>query len=154
MPRIVTAYLDGISEHQRDLTNSASQRFMQESIAALYLSSGRLSLVCNNLVIDQAAMKANFGLAANKVVAEPLYILLAKHGHRDAHEAVRKLTVEADASGKPLHEVLKLHSELNPYLKRFSAKELAVIKNPENYTGLAAKKAADVCAYWKKRLGL
>src|SRR5262249_61335345 len=33
-PRIVTTYMDQISEHQRDLTNSASQRFLGEILAA------------------------------------------------------------------------------------------------------------------------
>ena len=34
-PRILTHYLDQISEHQRDLTNSASSRFIPEIVAGL-----------------------------------------------------------------------------------------------------------------------
>src|SRR6266481_1149146 len=33
-PRVLTTYLDQISEHHRDLTNSASQRFLGEILAA------------------------------------------------------------------------------------------------------------------------
>lgn len=38
-PRVVTLYMDQISEHQRDLTNSASQRFTGEILAALYIAA-------------------------------------------------------------------------------------------------------------------
>src|SRR3989338_669986 len=38
LPRIITIYMDQISEHQRDLTNSASSRFIPEILAALYIS--------------------------------------------------------------------------------------------------------------------
>jgi len=154
MPRMITAYMDGISDHQRDLTNSASQRFIQEIIVGLYLSTKRLNKVCKNLVVDSESMKANFDCAKNKVVAEPLYILLAKYGHKDAHEKVRKLTLEADADNELLVEVVMHHTELIPYLKKFSKKELAIINNPENYTGLAAEKTGQVCFYWKKKLKL
>ncbi|MEP6694241.1 MAG: lyase family protein, partial [Chloroflexota bacterium] len=42
-PRVLTTYLDQISEHQRDLTNSASQRFLGEIIAATAYAAGRLA---------------------------------------------------------------------------------------------------------------
>ena len=34
MPRLLTVLMDQISEHQRDLTNSASMRFVMEHVAA------------------------------------------------------------------------------------------------------------------------
>ncbi|HET7713877.1 MAG TPA: hypothetical protein VFK94_06580 [Patescibacteria group bacterium] len=39
VPKIMTTYSDQISEHQRDLTNSASQRFMGEILAATYYAA-------------------------------------------------------------------------------------------------------------------
>lgn len=38
IPRVITTYADQISEHQRDLTNSASQRFSGEILAGLTLA--------------------------------------------------------------------------------------------------------------------
>ena len=37
MPRMITMYADQISEHQRDLTNSASGRFVPEIVLVLWL---------------------------------------------------------------------------------------------------------------------
>lgn len=154
MPRMATSYLDGISEHQRDLTNSASQRFVQETIAGLFVSAKRLNKVCANLVIDEVSMKKNFDSAAGRIVAEPLYILLAKYGHKDAHELVRKLTLEADSKGVPLAQMAEKDKSLSLYLKKFSKKEIELIHKPELYTGLAARKTEDVCNSWKKKLDL
>ncbi len=72
LPRSMTVYLDQISEHQRDLTNSASQRFVPEILAGLALSAKRLNRVCGNLVVDKEAMQKNFDLNAGMVSAEAI----------------------------------------------------------------------------------
>ncbi len=154
MPRMNTVYMDMISEHQRDLTNSASARFLPELFAALYLSAERLNKVCKNLVVDSASMKRNFDAASSAVVAEPLYILLASHGHPDAHEAVRKLTLEAERSGKTVSELAFADAQLKRYLEKLSPEQKKLLSNPEFYTGKAAEKTELVCVRWKKELGL
>lgn len=152
MPRAVTFYLDAISEHQRDLTNSASARFIPELFLALVVSSRRLVKVSGKMAVDKDSMLKNFMLSRESVVAEPLYILLAKHGHSDAHEAVRKLTLESKAKGIGVLDLALQDTVLIPFIGKFSRKELELVKNPEKYTGLASKKTEQVCAYWKKRL--
>ncbi|HZX20406.1 MAG TPA: lyase family protein [archaeon] len=151
VPRAITFYMDGISEHQRDLTNSASQRFVPELFLALLVSSERLEKVSQNLVVDRAAMKKNFDSSRENVLAEPLYILLAKHGHENAHEVVRELTVKAKQKNVAVLELAKSDKEISEYLKKFSKSELSFIENPETYIGLSAKKTEEVCSYWKKR---
>src|SRR3989344_2470787 len=95
MPRSITAYLDEVSEHQRDLTNSASQRFFPELILALYLAANRLNRTCSKLVVDRQNMLANFNKSRQSIIAEPMYLLLAFYGHPDAHEKVKQLTLQA-----------------------------------------------------------
>ncbi|MEK6949116.1 MAG: lyase family protein, partial [Nanoarchaeota archaeon] len=53
MPRMITLYTDQISEHQRDLTNSASSRFIPEILAALYISVSRLDKTMKSLQVDK-----------------------------------------------------------------------------------------------------
>ena len=154
MPRMTTVYLDQISEHQRDLTNSASQRFVPEVIAGLVLSADRLNKVCAKLVVDRENMKHNFEKSSASIVAEPLYILLAFHGHPDAHETVKQLTLKADREGKPLMEIVKGEASLKTYLEKFSKQQREIISNPEKYTGLAEKKTEILCSSWKKELGI
>src|SRR3989344_1009957 len=133
MPRMTTIYLDAVSEHQRDLTNSASARFIPELYAGLLVSAERLYKVSENLVVDRKSMKENFMKASGSIIAEPLYILLASKGHKDAHEAVRLLTLEADKTGKQLVDLLEGKKSLVQFTSKFTKKEWQLLENPERY---------------------
>src|SRR5262249_45260386 len=94
-PRIVTLFMDQISEHQRDLTNSASARTYGEVIAYVVATTKRLTRTMGKLTVDRANLEKNLNMQKGMIVAEPLYIILAALGHPDAHEKVRTLTLEA-----------------------------------------------------------
>ncbi|MFC1648236.1 lyase family protein [Nanoarchaeota archaeon] len=148
MPMTMTGYMDQISEHQRDLTNSASSRFIPEMLTSLYVSVLRLNRVMSKLVVDKNNMIRNFDMNRGMIVAEPLYILLAAHNHPDAHEYVREMTLEAQKTGKPLQELVKVDEDIQPYLKKFTKQQLDIINNPENYTGIAEQKVEKICKKW------
>jgi len=152
MPRVITTYLDQISEHQRDLTNSASQRFSGELIAATAYAATRLGVSIDGIHIDRERMKANVGLSKGSIIAEALYVLLAKHGHPDAHEAVRRLTLEAEQSGRPVLELAALDPDLRSLLASLTADERRVLDQPEEYRGLAGDVARDVAKLWREKL--
>jgi len=152
MPRMIALYEDQISEHQRDLTNSASSRFIPEILAAFYISISRLNKVICNLVVDKVNMKKNFDMNKDMITAEPAYILLAAHNHPDAHEFVRELTLEAQKTGKSFRELLFKNKEAKDYIKKFNKKQISILKSPEQYMGIAAKKTQEICDYWKKEL--
>lgn len=152
MPRMSTLYLDQICEHQRDLTNSASSRFVPEILTAFYASVIRLDRVMSNLVVDKKNLKQNFDMNKEMITAEPAYILLAAQNHPDAHEYVRELTLKSQKTGKPFRELLFRDNSLKPYLKKFNRKQIEILKNPENYVGIAAKKAEEISWFWKEKL--
>ncbi len=152
--RMLTVYMDQISEHQRDLTNSASQRFLPEVIVGLVNSTRRLARIMAKLVTDPERMRANFDLSGGLVAAEPAYLLLAAYGHPDAHEAVRKLTLQAQAQGRPLGELLEECQELAPYLAQFTVQQRALLSDPRLYLGAAVEKTQWLCAMWEERLEL
>ena len=152
MPRVITTYLDEISEHQRDLTNSASQRFSGELIAATAYAATRLGGSIDGIRIDRERMKANIAMSKGGIIAEALYVLLAKHGHTDAHEAVRRHTLDAEQSGRPMLELAALDPELKPLIASLSADERRVLDHPEEYRGLAADVARDVARTWRTKL--
>ncbi len=151
MPRMITNYMDQISEHQRDLTNSASGRFIGEMLAGFYISVERLDKVMKKLIVDKKSMEKNFALSKDMIIAEPLYILLASNGHPDAHEHVRKLTLESQKTGKKLIELVKKDASLKKYISKFTARQKDLLYNPEKYIGIADKKVVDICGYWKKK---
>ncbi|MDP7179852.1 MAG: lyase family protein [Candidatus Woesearchaeota archaeon] len=152
MPRIQTLYMDQISEHQRDLTNSASSRFIPELLAALYISIERLNKVMSKLVVDKTNLDKNFDQNKEMIAAEPIYILLAAQNHPDAHEAVRELTIKSQKEKVPLSKLLRESKELKPYLAKLSIKQKEMLANPEKYTGISIQKTEAVCKFWKKEL--
>jgi len=152
MPRVITTYLDQISEHQRDLTNSASQRFSGELIAATAYAATRLGSSIDGIRIDRDRMKANVGLSKSGIIAEALYIVFAKHGHADAHEAVRRLTLEAERGGRSVLELAALDPELKPLLAKLTPAERKVLDQPDEYRGLAPDVARDVAKTWREKL--
>ncbi len=152
MPRMVTVYADQLSEHQRDLTNSASSRFNPEIIVGLLNSVERLVKIVSKLVTDEQRMEQNFDMTSGMVAAEPAYILLAAYGHPDAHEAMRKLTLEAQASGRPLWDLICEAEEVIPYLGRFTEEQKAMLQDPRAYAGIAAEKTSKLCDECEKRL--
>ncbi|MGE5578321.1 MAG: lyase family protein, partial [Syntrophothermus sp.] len=154
MPRMATIYMDQISEHQRDLTNSASARFIPEIVAGLALTVDRLARVIARLAVDKEAMEANFAGSREMIVAEPLYILLAYYGHPDAHEIVRVLTLEAQKTGRPLRHLVTEREDLKPYLARMTSEQRRVLDEPELYRGRAAEKTEELCRKWEERLSL
>jgi adenylosuccinate lyase len=98
VPRMLTVYMDQISEHQRDLTNSASERFVPEILFACLYVSHRMKNAIAKLYVDEEAMLHNLKSSSDKIVAEPLYILLALQGLPDAHEEIRRLALKAGNS--------------------------------------------------------
>ena len=151
-PRVITTYLDQISEHQRDLTNSASQRFLGELIAATAYAAKRMASSLEGIRIDRDRLKANLSSSRGAIAAEPLYILLSKYGHPDSHEAVRKLTLEAERSGRTVLEIAMLDRDVREYLKKLTPEERRVLDQPEEYRGLASEVTRDVTTTWRERL--
>ncbi len=149
MPRIVTHYMDQICEHQRDLTNSASARFIPEILALVTESSMRMATLMGRLVVDRERIARNLAQSKESVIAEALYLLLAFHGHPDAHEAVRQKTLEAERTGKTLRELVPADEALSPYFARFTQAQRETLAHPETYVGLCAAKTERICAHWK-----
>jgi len=122
MPRVVTFFMDQISEHQRDLSNSASQRFISEYIAGFCLAVSRMAGIIKDLGVDRERLKLNLlGKAGGEgnpggipggVLAEPAYILLAASGHKDAHEEIRKITLSAERENLSFVKALAREKEI------------------------------------------
>ncbi len=148
MPKMLTAYMDQVSEHQRDLTNSLTQRYMPELLVMFDSSVRRLNRTMRSLRVDEANMKRNLSMGSDQAIAEPLYIFLASLGHPDAHEYVRKLTNRSLLERKPLNELALADDGIKQYLPKFTKRQLEVIKDPTKYTGIATPKAEQIVNIW------
>jgi adenylosuccinate lyase len=151
MPRIITVLMDQISEHQRDLTNSASGRFVAELLAATDYMIYRTMNVMRQIEVNAEKMRENLDLSRDAIIAEPLYILLGLHGCPDPYDWSKKLANAARLSGKKITELMEAEQELRPYLTKFSAEERDLINHPEKYVGNAPSGTRETCDYWSKR---
>jgi adenylosuccinate lyase len=159
MPRVMTFFMDQISEHQRDLSNSASQRFIADYVAGFCLAVSRMASVIGGLGVDRERLLANLRAAGGGVLSEPAYILLAESGVSDAHEIIRKITLTAEREKIPFAEALAGAPEA---LSRIGAKmtelglaaapgeALSWFERPEQYRGLADKKAKELAEKYRE----
>jgi adenylosuccinate lyase len=146
-PRVMTFYMDQISEHQRDLTNSASGRFVTDYLAGFAAAAARMLKVVSTLSVDKARLDKNLNEGAGDLVlAESVYILLSLAGEPEGHEVVRVLTLECDKEKKPLIEALKARpavwAKLVHELKERTGWDAETFfSHPELYHGQAPVKA-------------
>lgn len=152
--RVQTALSDQISEHQRDLTNSASARSYGEIIAYLVSMTKRMTRTMQKLAVNHANLKKNLAMQEGLVLAEPLYILLASLGHSDAHEKVRALTLQARREGVSLEKIVARDDELAGYMEKMSPQQRSILSDPSLYTGSAFEKAQRIANRWKQEFGL
>jgi len=186
MPRVMTFFMDQISEHQRDLSNSASQRFIADYIAGFALAVSRMAQVMDGLGTDRERLLANLlgetgdsgvssgkssGRIAGGILAEPAYILLAESGVSDAHEVIRKITIAAEKENLTFARALAREEEtfsrisvkmaelglLNIRVRKAASAKGVLAKaaeewfeKPEQYCGLAVKKAKTLAAKYRK----
>ncbi len=154
IPRLQTVLMDQLSEHQRDLTNSASSRTYGEIIAYATVAARRVAESMRTLTVNKGRLERNLLMSRGAIAAEPLYITLASMGHPNAHEKVRQLTREAERAHMMLADVAEGNTELTPYFERMTYNQRRIIKNPALYAGVAAKKASAIATRWRQKLGL
>ena len=156
-PRVVTFYMDQLSEHQRDLTNSASERFVPEYLAGLSAAANRMLSVLAGLAVDRGRMASNLGMTGGSVLAEPAYILLAECGEAGAHEIVRRATLECEREGISLREALAREGILDRLTNRLESLGIpeasAFFEEPRRYRGRAAEKARAIGAKYRGLMG-
>jgi adenylosuccinate lyase len=168
MPRVNTFFMDQISEHQRDLTNSASQRFIADYIAGFCLAVSRMTGVIESLGIDRDKLKANLhsGNIPGGIMAEPAYILLAESGISNAHEIIRKITLNAEKENLSFSQALGKEPELLEKIgnkmsnlgiinaeKDTAQAALQWFEKPQAYCGLAAQKAKSLAEKYRTLMG-
>ncbi|MCX8174282.1 MAG: adenylosuccinate lyase [Thermoplasmata archaeon] len=106
---VVPAFENNIMWHERDLANSSAERFIIPHAFILCddIIHKTLSLF-RKLNVNVTQMRENIELTRGLVMAERVMIELTKRGmgRQEAHELVRKLSMEALAQKKHLRDLL------------------------------------------------
>jgi adenylosuccinate lyase len=153
MPRIITVFSDQISEHQRDLTNSASGRFVMELIGGFYYGVLRMIRALEKIVVRKDAMQKNLEASKETFVAEPLYIVSGMYGIHNGYELVKKLSEKARDEGITLSDVIR-RDGWPEAMTKMGEDTLAALQKilsaPETYRGAAEEVALATADHWGK----
>jgi adenylosuccinate lyase len=147
VPRMTTVYMDQISEHQRDLTNSASSRFLNELVAVFAYAVRRTSQAVRGTVVSLPALERNFEAGRQWTVAEPLYIALALSGEKDAYEISKRLAELCRDRELGLLDYLHT-AEGSEIVDRLAPELQRVVLDPRQYVGDSASRTRLVCDLW------
>jgi adenylosuccinate lyase len=151
MPRMITVYLDLISEHQRDLTNSASGRFTLEMVELLFTATKTLKRVLPKLTVNEECLRRNLYMTGDLVISDPLITLLAHFGHPSAHKYVQQLTKRARARNAKVYDLFMQDRSANQYRSKLNRKQHSVLKDHGRYVGIAPQQAIRIGRRWTRR---
>jgi adenylosuccinate lyase len=136
---VIPALEDVITWHERDLTQSSTERFLVPETCILtdYLLYLMTSIM-RSLRIDEKRMLKNMALTQGRLMSESVMIALTKKGvsRQTAHELLRKLTIKSEVEKRPLKDVLLEDRTISGKLDE---KEIAASLNPRNYLGTSVK---------------
>src|SRR3989454_260392 len=136
---VIPAYENVPLWHERDLTNSASERILLPHAAVLVDDmTAKTADVFRNLRVYPDRMRANLEATKGQVMAEAVMIALVGKGlgRQDALRLVRDAATEARKKGVHLKDVLATN---NAVKKLLIAKELEAAMDPDRYVGRSAE---------------
>jgi adenylosuccinate lyase len=122
-------------EHERDLTNSANERFIfAEGFILTDYMLKEMNRILAGLQFFPDNIIRNLELSEGAVMAERIMIALTAKGmnRQDAHELMRNAAMEAYRDRKKLLAVLLGKKEVAKYLPKY---ELERLFEPRNYIG-------------------
>lgn len=159
LARLIRGYVHPALEnvplwHERDLTNSSSERFILPH--TFILSDDiivKMSSVFKNLEVNDKKMLENLNNTKGLIMSEAVMLVLVEKGigRQEAHEILRRCAVESMDKGKEYKDVLVENDVIK---KALSEKELDDAFNPYNYLGASEEiidTALKICKGERKR---
>lgn len=151
--QITSAKFNLVSEHQRDLTDSAAARFYPVLFASVNTMARRLNKTMERIGVNEEMLEKNLDSSGGAIAAEPLYLFLAKSGLAEAHEVAKEMSQTALDSHTTLLSQMASDERTAELLGKLSDREKSIFENPrENYRGLATEQTEDIIAHWRQRL--
>lgn len=144
MPHIISVLLNQESDHNRDIRNSAPERYYKpEILDAFVYSVRRCNTTMQTLRANEDVMRRRVESAWH-LLMEPAYIALALDGEPDGQKYVRD-AVKAHGDFKT---VLERDERLRRAIERLAPEQRRVFESPLNYVGESARQVDDVVSYW------
>src|SRR6266704_3465011 len=125
--------------HERDLSNSANERFLFPMSFILTDEMLRLEhQVLKGLEVIPRSMERNLELSQGAVLAERVVNMLVEKGvaRQDAYERVRKISMKSIDTGAPFRKAIQEDSFVS---KRLTLKEIKQALDYRNYLGVTSQ---------------
>ena len=154
MPRLLTTVLmDQVSEHQRDLTNSASGRFVSEFVTAFAYTVRRLTATLARIKAKKERMaeilEVRQGPGRGRAAIHPPVV---DRTPRLPMRKARVLARQSRVENKSLTQVIREDRSLDEYLQRCTPEQRQVLEDPAFYTGASSQRTQIVCDNWERKL--
>ncbi len=127
------------SEHERDLTNSAAERYLFPIVfCTTDFMLLEMTALLSGLQFFPEAIARNLALTKGGILAERVMMALAAKGmgRQEAHELLRKAALESAEKNKPLPEILRSKPDVSRLLE---PAELSALFDPSTYIGQASQ---------------
>ncbi|KAJ3450503.1 adenylosuccinate lyase [Anaeramoeba flamelloides] len=130
----IAPLMENISlEHERDLTNSATERIALSTLCCVgNFALSQMGSILNGLIVFKDRVHENLMKPDGKQVAERIMLQLAhKIGRQEAHELLRVISAHKDFSNR-----VRNHPLINSILTK---KEIENLLDPKEYLGLSTQ---------------
>jgi adenylosuccinate lyase len=136
---VIPALEDVPTWHERDLTQTSSERFIfPESCILIDYMLSLMTNILRGLYVNEERMRQNMDMTQGRSLSEAVMIALVNKGmnRKEAHEHLRKLTIKSETENQPFKKTLLVDEIVRAKLTQ---KEIDKALNPQNYLGTAIK---------------
>jgi len=149
----ITALENMVLWHERDLTNSASERIIIPEIFMFVDEQlSRAKRIVDRLVVNEENIRRNINLTGGMIYSDILVTKLALkgYGRQRAHSLLRKIAMEAYRSDKDFITLVMQNEEILGYMNR---DELEKIFQPDRHISVAVKRVDRILEKIEKEIG-
>ena len=140
MRSLVPPALEGIvTWHERDLSQSASERFViPESFILTDHILGSITRILNGLLVNEAKMLENLMRWKDPMMSESVMIALVQKGmpRQEAHRLLQQIIFSGKQSGDSFRTLLLKNDVVS---KLLSSSEVDVCLDPQSYLGMSGQ---------------
>ncbi len=150
---VVPTFESQVLWHERDLSNSSTERFtLPHAFILMDEILRKTEWIFDGLNVHREKMLYNIESSKGLVMAEPLMMALTRKGigRQDAHEIIRESSMTAEDTGRHLRDVLYERKDLEGVL---SKEEIAAAMDAANYVGKSREIVDNMVAETEKVLG-
>ncbi len=134
---VVPALEDVPTWHERDLTQTSTERFIiPESCILVDYMLHLMTNILTGLYVNEERMSKNIDVTQGRAMSEAIMISLVRKGmgRQEAHEHLRILAIKSEAEKQSFRQILRNDKIVSAKL---SEKEIDKALNPHNYLGTA-----------------